>query len=40
MYLWEFYVQEFQPITANIQGFCFNPSLGGTFMPQYYAALY
>jgi len=40
MYLWEDYVQEFQPITSNVQGFFFNPSLGGTFMPQYYASLY
>jgi peptide/nickel transport system substrate-binding protein len=40
MYLWEFYVQEFQPVTSNVQGFYFNPSLGGTFMPQYYATLY
>jgi hypothetical protein len=40
MYLWEFYYQEFQPMTSNIQGFYFNPSLGGIFIPQYYAVLY
>ena len=40
MYLWENFVQEFQPITSNVHGFYFNPSLGGTFMPQYFASLY
>ena len=37
MYLWAYYPQNFQPMTSNVQGVVFNPSLSGTI--QYFAGL-
>ena len=37
MYLWAYYPVNFQPMTSNVQGESFNPSLSGTI--QYFAEL-